>query len=115
MIGIPFGAAASGEFREMILRLREQRGRFEPADIAWLLAMLDWPDNAPGELRCPTLWLVGSNNPFAKASVETHRAALVESMVQVQIINGLNHEQEFTEIDAVLPAMLTFQDAARRK
>jgi pimeloyl-ACP methyl ester carboxylesterase len=108
MVGIPFGAAASGEFREMILRLREQRSGFEPANIAWLLAMLDWPDNAPADLRCPTLWIVGSNNPFAMASVAKHRATLAESQVQVQIIDGLNHEQEFSEIDAVLAPMLAF-------
>lgn len=108
MIGIPFGAAASGEFRKMILRIREQRSRFEPADIAWLLAMLDWPDNLPPDVPCPTLWVVGSNNPFAMASIDEHRAALANSRVRVQIIDGLNHEQEFSEIDVVLPILRTF-------
>ena len=108
MIGIPFGAAASGEFRNMILRIRDERSRYDPADVAWLLAMLDWPDNLPTDVPCPTLWVVGSNNPFAMSSVDEHRVALANSTVRVQIIDGLNHEQEFSEIDVVLPILRTF-------
>jgi len=108
MIGIPFGAAAGGEFRSMILRIREQPSRFEAAAVAWLLAMLDWPDNMPADVQCPTLWVVGSNNNFAMASVAEHREALARSLVQVHIIDGLNHEQEFSEIEVVLPALTVF-------
>jgi pimeloyl-ACP methyl ester carboxylesterase len=70
----------------------------------------DWPTNEPRDLRCPTLWLVGSNNPFAMASVDQYRAALTDSQVRVQIVEGLSHEQELSQIDRVLPVMRSFME-----
>ena len=107
MIGIPFGPGAFGEFRAMIERLAEQPS---PA-VAWLIGMLDWPSNAPRDLVCPTLWLVGSNNPFAMASVVEHRAALTDSLVRVAIVDGLNHAEEFQAVERVLPLMRAFTEA----
>ena len=106
MMGIPFGPGAFGEFRKMIERIAE---RPSPA-IAWLVGMLDWPINEPNDLRCPTLWLVGSDNPFAMASVDQYRTALTGSQVRAQIVDGLNHEQEFSDIDRVLPLMRSFTE-----
>jgi pimeloyl-ACP methyl ester carboxylesterase len=106
MIGIPFGRGAFGDFRKMIERLTEQPS---PA-VAWLIGMLDWPVNEPRDLRCPTLWLVGSNNPFAMASVDQYRATLTDSQVRVQIVEGLSHQQEFSQIDRVLPVMRSFME-----
>jgi hypothetical protein len=43
-------------------------------------------------------------------SVEQDRAALTDSQVRVRIVDGLNHEQEFSQIDRVLPLMRSFME-----
>ncbi len=136
MMGIAFGAAASGEFRTRVEQLRaywapivrahhegtldlatlsaadqaEYQRNTIPLTVAWLGAMLDWPAIEPHDLRCPTLWLVGSENAPAMASVQAYHAVLPASIVQTQIVDGLNHRQELTEIDTVLPMMRAFTD-----
>jgi len=79
-----------------------------PLDLAWLGAMLDWKAIEPADLRCPTLWLSGSENEAAMTSIKEYAAKIKGTQVQVEIIEGLNHPQEFTEIDKVLPVMLAF-------
>jgi pimeloyl-ACP methyl ester carboxylesterase len=134
IMGIPFGLAASGDFRQFIKAFRarwtpilqaQQDGSFDmttltaeeqemrrqmdiPVTLAWLTAMLDWGSVAPADLRCPTLWLTGTENEAAMASVEAYKETLKTSMVQVHVVDGLEHWQEFEEIDLVFPAMLTF-------
>ncbi|MGH2397472.1 MAG: alpha/beta fold hydrolase [bacterium] len=133
IMGIPFGLGASGAFRQSIHDFRAHwtsiaqaqlagtldlgslsqddqdylHQRNVPVTLAWLSAMLDWTTIEPTDLHCPTLWLVGSENENA-TSVRKYEAALKDSKVHVQIIEGLNHAQEFTEIDRVFPVMLTF-------
>jgi len=79
-----------------------------PAMLGWVPAMLDWSPVEPADFLCPTLWLVGSEDQLAVESVQEYAAALKGSLVQVQIIEGLDHEQVFDQIDAVFPAMLAF-------
>ncbi len=138
MMGIPFGPAAAGAFRESICAYRDrwapllpalQAGTLDlatlskemqdewhdlkvPVSLAWFSAMLDWGAVEPTDLRCPTLWLVGSENAVAMASIQAYAAALPESLVQVQVVEALDHMQEFSEIERVLPAMLTFTTSA---
>ena len=78
--------------------------------LAWLNAILEWPAVLPGDLRSPALWLIGSENKGAMASLSEYQESLPRS-VQVHVIEGLTHEQEFTEIDEVLPVMLEFTHA----
>lgn len=134
MIGIPFGAAASGAFRERIEQMHarwdpiaaalaagsralttlsdEQQAAFVrqriPVTLAWTKALLAWPALEPAEIRCPTLWLVGAENEAALASVEHTRHVLATTAVRAQVVPGLTHTQELTEIDTVLPMMLAF-------
>jgi pimeloyl-ACP methyl ester carboxylesterase len=134
MIGIPFGQGAAGTFRESICAYRDrwasilpalQAGTLElatltkemqdewhqlkvPLSLAWLSAMLDWGVVEPTDVRCPTLWLVGSENAVAMASIQAYGTALQHSLVQVQVVAGLDHMQEFSEMERVLPAMLAF-------
>ena len=42
------------------------------------------------------------------ASIEEYEGMLEETDVQVHIVEGLDHVQEFEEIDLVFPAMLAF-------
>jgi pimeloyl-ACP methyl ester carboxylesterase len=134
MMGIPFGPAASGGFRECIenycahwrpIIAAQRNGTLDlttlSADdqqdlqevdvavaMAWLSAMLDWGALEPSDLHCPTLWLVGSANETAMASVKAYEQTLPGTPVQVAIIEGLDHSGELTAIDKVLPVMTAF-------
>ncbi|MAT96758.1 MAG: hypothetical protein CL608_06410 [Anaerolineaceae bacterium] len=135
IMGIPFGHAASGAFREFITNFRahwqpilqaQQAGSFDPTTLseedqdvmanmdvsvtlAWLTAMLDWGLNEPNDLRCPVLWISGSENEGTVASMRAYEEkTAVSPNVQIQIIDGLNHPQEFEAIDRVFPIMLAF-------
>lgn len=79
-----------------------------PVMMAWGRAMLDWPAIEPADLRCPTLWLVGSEDQGAIASVREYEQSLEGSRVQLHIVEGLNHEQVFDEIDKVFATLLAF-------
>ena len=134
IMGIPFGLGASGGFRQFIQEFckfwgpivqaqadgtldsnslseedrRELQTTDVPLDLAWLGAMLDWKAIEPADLRCPTLWLSGSKNESAMVSIKEYADKIKGTQVQVEIIEGLNHPQEFTDIDKVLPVMLAF-------
>lgn len=136
IMGIPFGPGASDEARTYIdnmenhwrpilraqadntldwdtLSHEEQKVLKEdnPAlFLTWLNAILEWPAVIPGDLHSPALWLIGSENKGAMASLNEHQESLPTS-VQAHVIEGLTHEQEFTEIDKVLPVMLEFTHA----
>ncbi|MCP4357688.1 MAG: alpha/beta hydrolase [Chloroflexi bacterium] len=134
IIGIPMGLAAGGTFRDFILDFsahwqpiiqalqngakevvslsEEDQAEWQEIDVplllAWLTAMLDWGSIEPTDLPCPTLWLSGSENEGTIASIQAYQAQLKTSRVQVQTIKGLNHAQEFSEVDKVFLAMLAF-------
>lgn len=79
-----------------------------PVMMAWGRAMLDWPTIEPADFRCPVLWLVGSEDRPVVDSVRAYEQSLKGTRVQLYIVEGLNHEQVFDEIDEVFPAMLDF-------
>ena len=137
MMGIPFGQAASGDFRQFIEQFRahwqpivqkKQAGKLDvdslseedketmtqidvPVFLAWLTAMLDWGMNEPQDLLCPTLWLSGSENEGTMASMKHYGKMLETSKVQTAVMEGLTHIQEFDEIDRVFPTMFAFTQA----
>ena len=139
MIGVTFGLGASGDFRRLILSFRDhwlpilqaqtdgvlnvlslsqqdqellQSGDV-PLTIAQASGMLEWGSIEPGDVRCPTLWLAGSRNEPAMAGIREYEASLKGSRVQVQVVEGLDHAQEFSLIDKVLPLMLSFTQAQK--
>jgi pimeloyl-ACP methyl ester carboxylesterase len=133
-IGIPFGPATDGIFRSSILDLQAKwlpiiaaarAGKFDPStlvdreraqwqrgmvavELAWLSAMLDYPPVEPKDMRCPTLWVVGTSNPAALQSVQEYRPKLEGTNVTVELLPGLLHPQELMSIDAVFPLELEF-------
>ncbi len=134
MIGIPFGPAVQGRFGQFIEYFivhwppileaqrhgtldwdalsAEDREDLEAEDmnapLAWFTAMLDWGSIEPQQLPCPTLWVSGTENPGTMASITHYKDALVQSNVQTHIIEGINHQQEFNEIDRVFPILFAF-------
>jgi len=139
IIGVGFGAAAPGAFRDYIEGLRAkwapvirahragtldlgaltepQRLLWEkgqvPLTVAQLSAILDWSPVEPADLRCPTLWLVGSANDSAMASVKKYADRLESTKVVLQIVSGLTHADEIAKIDDVLPLMIGFTQPRR--
>lgn len=88
---------------------QDQLDRFNvPVVLAWVKAMIDWPAIEPADFRCPTLWLAGSEDGPAMASIREYEKSLRGSMVQVHIVKGLDHNQLFDDIEAVLPTMVAF-------
>jgi pimeloyl-ACP methyl ester carboxylesterase len=79
-----------------------------PVMLAWGRAMLDWPAVEPADFHCPTLWLIGSEDQPVIDNFKEYETSLAESRIQAQILEGLNHEQVFDEIDRVLPILLAF-------
>lgn len=136
IIGIPFGPGASDEFRKYIKDLEDhwrpilQAQKDNTLDwgalsseeqeflkdgnptstLAWLGAILEWTTVLPGDLHSPALWLIGSKNKGAMTSLNEYQESLPDS-VKAYVVEGLTHEQEFTEIDKVLPALLDFTHA----
>ena len=112
----PVVKAASGTFDPKSLSQKDQEdihelsfpGELLPSVLAWSTAMLDWGIVTPADLLCPTLWLIGTENDKALESYREYEAEIPGSKVQVHLLEGLNHEQEFTEIDKVLPVILGF-------
>ncbi len=92
----------SWEDRDLLSRLNVR------VMLGWVKAMLDWPSVEPGDLRCPTLWLIGSEDPHAMASFREYEESLKGSLVQAHIVKGMDHEQVFDEVDRVFPVMLAF-------
>jgi pimeloyl-ACP methyl ester carboxylesterase len=133
IMGIPFGPGASEEFQTYIENLEtrwrpiiqaqqdntldwntlsnEEQAVLKEDNphllLAWLNAILEWTTVVPGDLRSPGLWLIGSENKSAMASLGEYQESLPNS-VQVHVIEGLTHKQEFTEIDKVLPVLIEF-------
>lgn len=138
MLGNRLGAGVSNEFRQFVFDFRDRwkpvvdvagdafnpdllsekdqadihelsfPGKTLPYVLAWSTAMLDWGTVTPKDLRCPTLWLIGSKNPGALESYRKHESEIPGSKVSVHIIEGLTHEQEFNNIEQVLPVILEF-------
>jgi pimeloyl-ACP methyl ester carboxylesterase len=134
IIGIPFGPAASGDFRQFILEFKahwtplveaylhesldfaslssEDQEIWQqldvPVTLAWLKAMLEWGQNDPSNLRCPTLWLAGTENTGTIASMKAYENMLKDTNMRTFVVEGLNHPQEFEEIALVFPTMLAF-------
>jgi len=138
LLGNRLGTGVSGDFRQFVFDFRDHwepvvkatQGAFDPKSLsakdqeairqlsfpgellpsvlAWSTAMLEWETVTPTDLRCPTLWLIGSENPGALENFRKYESEIPDSKVQVHILEGLDHEQEFNNIERVLPIILDF-------
>ena len=135
VIGVPFGPAVNEEFDRFIdefvakwgadaeayrtgkwseaapkgqAKLKSAiKGRI-PALVACLQAMRSWPSIDPGAVRCPVLLLAGSRNKGTVKWIESNRQALERANVQVEIVEGLDHPQEFSQVEQVYPIVASF-------
>ena len=70
--------------------------------------MAQWPTIAPACLRCPTYVYAGSADTLVAGVLESQRAEIEAAGMQLQLIAGLDHFQEITAVDRVLPEVLAF-------
>ena len=84
-----------------------------PVILAWVRAMLDWPAVEPVDLRCPTLWLLGSADDEAMHNMATYIDTLPGSLVKLRVLEGLDHNEVFTAMDRVLPLVLAFAEGSQ--
>jgi pimeloyl-ACP methyl ester carboxylesterase len=75
------------------------------ATVAWFSALLDWPPVEPWNLRCPTLWLVGSKNEVGALESLAQYPDVAQWGVVARVLDGLDHERELTASDQVLPVL----------
>jgi len=62
----------------------------------------------PADLKYPTILLVGTKNKNVMNYVQSERTAFEGAGVQVEIITGLNHQQEFSQINQIFLAVSSF-------
>jgi pimeloyl-ACP methyl ester carboxylesterase len=138
MLGNRLGTGVSDEFRQFVFGFRDRwasvlevagdkfdpnslstrdqediqqlsfPGELLPAVLAFSTAMLDWDTVTPADILCPALWLIGSENKNAMDSFMECQEELHASNVQAHIFEGMTHQQEFDNIDQVLPVILGF-------
>ncbi len=134
MIGVSFGPSADDNFRGMIQEMQQRWKAIIDADragmldvaqipekdqpawrsgqvkvmLGWLSALLEWPPVEPTEVRCPTLWVVGTANSAAMQGIKHYEGKLDGTPVQVILVEGLTHAEELENVDQVLPALLKF-------
>jgi len=128
VIGVPFGPEVDDDFEKIIIALEEkyallveeQTSELDPkknrspikGQMAGMLvcfrAMRNWPIIDPEEIRCPSMIIVGSNNKNVIRWTRENEGKLDQADVELQIIDGQNHSQEFTKINQVFPVIHQF-------
>ena len=129
VIGVPFGPAVDPDFDRYIDTFIEKYGPLAeayghgnlseskrksaikgriPVWVACFQAMRDWPDIEPEEVMCPALLVAGNKNRSVMDWLQGNQDYLDSAGVQVEILPGLTHPQEFSKIDQVFPAVRFF-------
>ena len=78
-----------------------QRGTLEVM-VALQTAMLDYPPLEPGELKAPTLWLVGTADEESLESAKAYDAKLEGTPVTLVQVSGANYSEMFTRVNTML-------------
>ena len=70
--------------------------------------MRGWPSIEAGDVDCATLLLAGTKNRSVLEWLERNDEALERAGARVEIVEGLTHQQEFTQIEQVYPIVRSF-------
>lgn len=79
-----------------------------PLALALYQAMARWPTIVPADLRCPAYVYAGSTDTLVAGVLERQRNEIETAGMQLHVIPGLDHFQEITAVDRVLPDVLGF-------
>lgn len=78
-----------------------QRGTLEVM-VSLQTAMLDYPPIEPGDLKAPTLWVVGTGDEESLASAKAYEGKLEGTPVTVVQVSGANYSELFTRVNLML-------------
>ncbi len=84
-----------------------------PMWVARFKALPAWPAIEPADVRCPTLLVVGTKNEQVYRRIMRQPELFNAAHVQVEIIEGLDHEQEFSDVDQSFPPFDAFFERRR--
>ena len=132
LVGATMGPPVSGVFKEAISGMRTRwqpaidahaAGNLEAAKLsasdraAWdggmgltvfsLGAMLDYPPLEPGEIKVPTLWVIGADDSVIE-NVKEYEAKLKGSNVTLKIVSSVNYSDSFIKFDQVISEVEPF-------
>lgn len=136
IIGVPFGPAVHPEFDAYIDEFVEKYGALAdvsqtgklseqqrksaikgriPALIACFQAMRSWPAIEVADLKCPALMVTGTKNQSVLNWINDNHEKFGNGQLKVETIDGLTHQQEFSQIDRVYPIVKSFFENIDRK
>jgi len=129
IIGVPFGPAVDTEFDRFIddylerwdsiikayhdgtMTEKERKSKIKghiPVFAACFQAMREWPAVEPSDIHCPVILIVGTKNTNTMNYIKSNQQSLEDAGIKVKVFQGLNHPQEFSQIDKVFPVVSTF-------
>jgi pimeloyl-ACP methyl ester carboxylesterase len=137
-IAVPFGAAATGVYKDALTGFRARwqpiiaaheagtlnRSTISPGDyealtkggirlaFAWQGALLEYPAVEPAEMKVPTLWMVATGDTEAIASVKTYEAKLAGTKVTLATVDGPTHSETLQRIDLTFDKLVDFTKKA---
>ena len=79
-----------------------------PLALALYQAMAQWPTIMPADVRCPCYVYAGSADTLVSGVLESQRTEIETAGMELRVIEGLDHFQEVTAVDRVLPGALAF-------
>lgn len=128
VIGVPFGPAVDDVFDQFIDEFIDKYGPLAqeynegkisgtkrksaikggiPVWTACFQAMRHWPKVDPGDISCPML-LSGTENKNVMDWIKSNQEDLDRARCRVEIIEGLTHQQEFSQMEQIYPAVSSF-------
>jgi len=100
-----------GKLAELGIEVEEQEYIAQmniPALIACWQSLITWPVVSPKEICCPLLVYVGSLDERVVNPLKERQQEIAEAGIQLKTLDGLNHQQEVSDIQAVFPTSFAF-------
>ncbi len=79
-----------------------------PATVACWRALISWPVIEPDMVRCPALIYSGVNDERVTKPLQERQKDIEAAGMQLLIFDNMDHEQELSKIEVVLPPVLAF-------
>ena len=136
LVGTTMGPPVEGMVRDAILGMRAKwmpvieaqaagtldRSKLTPGDIValdggiivstlMLGSMVDYPVLEPGEIKAPTLWVIGAADASAMENVKAYEPKLKGTAVTLKLLDGLSYSDSFSRIDTAMTAIEPFLKA----
>ena len=71
-------------------------------------ALLDFPPVEPGEIKAPTLWLVGAEDEGVRENVKTYEGKIKGTSVTLKALSSLSYSDTFIKSEVVLAEVEPF-------